>query len=249
MHHACNNFPIFVKFINYADYLKLLKPQYPATEQQGITFGLPHWQQKNAEKQGSISWRWAQQQAPRYAKEEGITFRLPQQESAEKQWISWKLAQQQAPKDANEEGITFTYPYNRHTQQAKEESITMDLPYYNYAKQEGITFTYPQNEQSSAKEQGFTVQLPQQQGIRLPVGPLGKEQGITFSYPQTQRVYGAPYYGNSWYNNSQQKSSNANEQGSITVSWRQQLNKLNAAIQGAVGCLHVPLIIIIITWT
>ena len=161
-------------------------------------------------------------------KEQGITFSFPQQQSAEKQGrVLWNWAKQQAPQYAKQEGITFTYPYNWRTQQAKEQHITFDLPYF--AKQEGITFTYPQNQKSSsAKEQGLTVRLPQLQGIRIP-GPFGKEQGITFSYPQTQRIYGEPF-GGTWY--SQQKSSNAKEQATISVSWRQQLNKLNAAIQG-----------------
>lgn len=169
-------------------------------------------------------------------KEQGITFSFPQQQSAENQGrVSWSWAKQQAPQpDAEKEGITFTYPYNWRTQQAKEQRITFDLPYF--AKQEGITFTYPQNQQSSsAKEQGLTVQLPQLQGIRIP-GPFGKEQGITFPYPQTQRIYGDPF-GGTWY--SQQKSSNeTKEQGSTTVNWRQQLKKLNAAIQGGLLWHH-----------
>ena len=112
---------------------------------------------------------------------------FPQQQSAEKQGsISWSWAKQQAPQNAKEEDITFRYPYSWHTQQAKGQGITYDLPYY--AKQEGITFTYPQNQQSSsAKEQGFTVQLPQQakgQRITYNLPYYAKQEGITFTYPQ-----------------------------------------------------------------
>ena len=156
-------------------------------------------QQQSTEKQGSTTWSWAKQQAPQFAKEEGLTFTYPKswynQQAKGQQRITYDL---DLPFVAKKEGITFTYPQNEQSSSANEEGLPqmqgIRIP-GGFGNEQGFTISYPQAQRSyGAEEQGFTVRLPQMQGIHIP-GGFGNEQGFTISYPQAQRSYGAKEQG------------------------------------------------------
>ena len=141
-------------------------------------------QLQSAKKQGrSIPWHRAKQQAPQFAKEEGVTFTYP------KSWYNQQAKGQQRftydldfPFVAKKEGITFTYPQNQQSSNANEEGLPqmqgIRIP-GGFGNEQGITISYPWAQRSyGAKEQGFTVRLPQMQGIRIP-GGFGNKQDIT----------------------------------------------------------------------
>ena len=152
------------------------------TIEQGYRVRLPQMQSINAEKEGKISFDWANQQYLPYnhANEQGFRIRYPQ---------------------ANVKQQIFRYPAYNIYPIARKEGFSITLPQkqalgYNQGRRVGWA-----EQQDDGNEQGITIPFSHQQGIRVKI-PTGndqsylyrrgwpqkmvKQEGFTFSYPQAQ---------------------------------------------------------------
>ena len=215
--------------------------------EQGIRFTYPQTQSTTAEKEGSVSFDWANQQYMPYAEKEGFRVNIPFAKQqyvrypfAKKSGFSIRLPQQQA--FGNYQGIRYTWPQNQETsekqsysfQWPQQQGITVRFP-QETAKKEGFNYNYPQVQENDAEKQQIGISVGWRQGqeqsqtgeeqrivYRWPQSKKekAKEEGITFTYPQKQTSTAEKEGFRVSFPQKEHDTAEA-QRGGITINWPQ----------------------------